>query len=289
MPIEITPRNTARGRPRTSGDFQCARCDRAASKARIKWPEGRICGICFHHAMRTHGTCPTCAQQRKLPGLSNDRSPICAPCAGIPVLTCVLCGQEAEHYREDTCARCALKDDLHNLLLPSAADPDTMQRLVDVLAAADRPESVLARIRTPTNQDLLRRLGTGDLAVSHAALDAEPPSNSVEHLRSILEHAAFLEKRDHHLALFERWLETKLDTITDPQVRQPVEQFARWHHLRRIRMESTPGTGSRGRVHAAKQEITEPLKFLTWLHNEHGRYLPDCTQEDVDQYLVPRI
>ncbi|GAB3432304.1 hypothetical protein [Flindersiella endophytica] len=39
-------------------------------------------------------------------------------------------------------------------------------------------------------------------------------------------------------------------------------------------------------MHAAKQEITETLKFLTWLRDEHGRYLSDCRQLDVDEYLA---
>ena len=61
MVIEVNPRNTVQGRPRTSGSRVCARCYRAAAKYRIRWPEGPICGICFHNAMRTHGTAHTAA------------------------------------------------------------------------------------------------------------------------------------------------------------------------------------------------------------------------------------
>lgn len=43
---------------------------------------------------------------------------------------------------------------------------------------------------------------------------------------------------------------------------------------------------SRGPVHSSKQEITETLKFLTWLHEAHAKHLPECNQQDVEQYLA---
>ncbi|MGI8415121.1 MAG: hypothetical protein ACR2P2_02720 [Nakamurella sp.] len=35
-----------------------------------------------------------------------------------------------------------------------------------------------------------------------------------------------------------------------------------------------------------KQEITETIKFLTWLHATHARTAATCTQQDVDAYLA---
>jgi hypothetical protein len=39
-------------------------------------------------------------------------------------------------------------------------------------------------------------------------------------------------------------------------------------------------------VHAAKQEITETVKFLTWLHETHQRTAATCTQQDIDAWLA---
>lgn len=287
MVIEVNPRNTVQGRPRTSGSRVCARCYRAAAKYRIRWPEGPICGICFHNAMRTHGNCAHCDTDRLLPGIDElSASPICAPCAGIPSIICASCGSEAEHYRRDHCARCCLRSDLQALLLDQANEPDAMRRLLDVLAAAERPESVLTWMRPQEVRDLLRQLATGTIPLSHEGLDAEPRSNRIEHMRSILEAHELLPQRDHHLALFERWLTAKLGAVDDPKIRQPAEQFARWHHLARIRRASRPGTGSRGPVHGAKQEITETIRFLIWLRDTHHRYLQDCSQLDVESYVA---
>ena len=65
-----------------------------------------------------------------------------------------------------------------------------------------------------------------------------------------------------------------------------MEQFARWHHLRRLRKASVPGQSSAAGARYAKQEITEAIKFLTWLHSAHHRTLASCRQRDVDEWLA---
>ena len=39
-------------------------------------------------------------------------------------------------------------------------------------------------------------------------------------------------------------------------------------------------------MRSAKQEITETIKFLTWLEQTHRRTVNDCAQQDVDEYLA---
>jgi hypothetical protein len=41
-----------------------------------------------------------------------------------------------------------------------------------------------------------------------------------------------------------------------------------------------------GPVHSAKQEITETVKFLVWLHETYQRTAATCTQQDVDEWLA---
>lgn len=129
-------------------------------------------------------------------------------------------------------------------------------------------------------------VATGDIALSHDGLDTAGPGRHVSHLRSTLEHHGLLPQRYEPLARFEAWLTTKLDAITEPGVRAPVEQFATWHHLRRLRRNSTPGQSSEGPKRSAKQEITETIKFLTWLHDTHHRAAATFTQQAIDEYLT---
>jgi hypothetical protein len=135
-------------------------------------------------------------------------------------------------------------------------------------------------------QALLAGLASGDIALTHQGLDGAGRYEQTAHLRSLLEHNGVLPARDEPLARFERWLTEKLEAITEPSVRTPVEQFATWHHLRRLRRTSTPGQHSEAGIRYAKQDITEAIKFLTWLHSAHQRTAATCLQHDVDEWLA---
>ncbi|RRQ26231.1 recombinase XerD [Rhodococcus sp. Eu-32] len=264
----------------------CDRCGREAGKPRARWPEGAICGTCFHAAVRTYGFCGGCGFERMLPGRDEDRA-VCVDCAGINTdFHCATCGVEAEHYRHGTCARCALRNDLTTLVLHDAADPVAMSALVEALCAADRPESVHTWKRSTTVQDLLIGLSVGDIPLTHEGLDAVGNDRQTAHLRRVLEHHELLPPRDRYLALFEAWIDHKLTAIEHTSVLRYAEQFATWHHLKRVRGIAAAGKPTRGPVHASKQDITETIKFLTWLHDTHGRDATTCTQQDVDHWLA---
>lgn len=277
-PVGLSPRSTVRGRPRTTSAHNdpCARCGRNIPRLGATWPEGRLCNICYFDAIHTRGTCPVCHQDRLLPGPS--------ACAEIPHdFHCERCDVEAGHHRGRLCARCALRDDLHALLGGEPSEP-ALVGLVDVLCASDRPESIIVWKRAAKVKHLLRRLGDGTIPVSHEGLDAVP-GKPTEHLRALLQHHALLPQRDPYLSRFEQWIETKLDGLPD-EVRQPVQHFATWHHLRRIRTKAAAGASTRGPVHSAKQEITETVKFLVWLHETYQRTAATCTQQDAEEWLA---
>lgn len=288
--INPTPRSTTRGRPRvTTGALECSRCHRMANKLRVYWPGDQLCHSCFYTAMRTRGICPACGHDGVLPGRTDDTDsrPICLTCASIPGdFTCKTCHGEGEIYRRGQCARCALREDLCKILLHDPADLSAMQALIEVLCAVERPESILTWKRNQQVLELLGGITSGAIRLTHDGLTAAGSGRHIDHLRSLLQHHGLLPQRDEHLARFEVWLADKLDAIDSPAVRAPVEQFATWHHLRRLRSESRPGQSSDGPKRSAKQEITETIKFLTWLEQTHQRTVADCTQQDVDEYLA---
>jgi hypothetical protein len=199
---------------------------------------------------------------------------------------CRACHTEGEIYRRGECARCALRDDLTAIIVNDAADPVAMGTIVEVLCSVDRPKSILTWKRSPKVQALLSGLASGAIPLSHEGLDAADRGRHVTHLRSLLEHHDLLPRRDEHLARFEAWRASKLDSIAKPAVRAPVEQFAKWHHLRRLRRNSAPGQANDGPKRWAKQEITETIKFLTWLDETHHRIAATCQQQDADEYLA---
>jgi hypothetical protein len=171
------------------------------------------------------------------------------------------------------------------MLLAQPADPAAMGQLIDILCRADRPESIITWKRSPKVQTLLASLAAGSTPLTHEGLDAHTPTagRAVDHLRALLVHHGLLPYQDPYLARFETWIEDKLRPLA-PEVARPVEHFAKWHHLKRIRSTSTPDAPARGPVHSAKQEITETVKFLQWLWDAHQRTAATCTQQDVDEW-----
>jgi len=286
-PVGLSPRSTQRGRPRVAGtrNDPCARCGRSIPRLAAHWPEGRLCFTCWFDAIHTRGTCPECLQDRLLPGPPHaDGLPVCGPCAGISYdFHCSNCGNEAGHHRGKLCARCALRDDLNDLVGGVPTEP-ALIGLIDVLCASARPESIITWKRSPKVQALLRGLGDGSVPLTHDGLDGHP-GKPAEHLRALIQHHGYLSPRDPHLARFENWIPAKLEGLPD-EVRQPVLHFATWHHLRRIRAKSVAGEATHGPVHSAKQEITETIKFLGWLHETYQRTAATCTQPDIDEWLA---
>lgn len=193
----MTIERPGKGRPRSSGDIQCDRCQRMVAKVRVRWPDGRICGVCFTAAVHAHGECPDCNQHRMLPGRNPANQAICRDCAGImTALTCTRCGGEAERFRGGNCINCVLRGDLAALLQPTTPPDLRLKHLIEILATAKRLESIYTWMRGHQAHELLIRLGTRELDLTHDAFDALPPTRAVAHLREILAHHGILAERD---------------------------------------------------------------------------------------------
>jgi hypothetical protein len=277
-----------RGRPRSTGVRECGRCHHLVPKIRTHWPEGPICGPCFTTAARTYGCCAFCGAQRLLPGRSPTGHDICRDCAGITTnLGCDNCGREAERLRGGHCARCVLTGDLERILKPHAPLDMRIKRLITELAAVPRPESIITWMRNPVTADLLAKIGTRELQLTHDAFDALPASRSREHLREMLVHHRMMPSRgDRQLVRFEAWLDRRLQTLQPtPAIHTPIEQFARWHHLHRLRENTDPTRNMDYATRCAQQEITEATKFLRWLLDEHNTTINDLRQDQLDAYL----
>lgn len=274
-----------KGRPRGIGTARCDRCERGAGRLRTRWPEGGICGTCFHEAVRTFGRCAQCDRDGMLPGRDGSRL-LCRGCAGITTdLDCRRCGAEAEHYRRGICARCALREDLIAVLTPTTPAPRGAEQLLEALCSADRPESILTWKRHPQVASLLRSIGTRTVVISHEAFDDLGDGRVTEHLRELLVHHGALPHRDRDLARFQRWLDDRLDTTEPPWARRALEQYATWHHLREMNSRLDRGQALHSRVHYAKQEITEVGRSMASLH-EHNLTLSTGTQQHLDRWLA---
>ncbi|WP_440711752.1 site-specific recombinase [Herbiconiux sp. YIM B11900] len=256
------------------------------AKIRVHWPDGAICGACFTAGVRTRGVCASCGDHRLLPGRTGAGGAICRDCAGITTnMTCDRCGTEAERFRHGNCIRCILHDELSAILRPNDPPDLRLRRLVETLAASARPESIHTWMRGRGTALALAQLGNRTVTLDHASFDSRS-SPALEHIRDILIHHHMLPALpDKHLAGFERWLQVRLSELAPrPHVHQPVEQFARWHHLKRLHSPD-PAQAMVTATLTARQEITETEKFLIWLDVTHGLTVAELRQGHVDEYL----
>ncbi|MEV0202813.1 hypothetical protein [Nonomuraea sp. NPDC050691] len=242
---------------------------------------------CYQAAKRRAGVCAGCGHQGMTPGLDAAGQPTCLECSRIPLdLTCHQCGAETWLAKKNTCWACELKSLLTKLLADSegVVRPELVP-LITTLTGMRRPNSGVTWIRTnPKVVTLLRALGNGTLPMNHAALDALPKSQTVEYIRELLVAQGILPFRDRYVAGYERWLAAKLASIESPEQRKIVEQFGRWHHLRRLRAQAARAPVTENAFLHAKQSTTIATGFLHWLH-ERGRHVHACTQHDIDTWL----
>ena len=244
-----------------------------AAKIRATWPDGAICGICFTTALRTRGSCPHCGKDRLLPGRTTDGTDICRDCAGITTnMTCEGCGSETERFRAGHCIRCVLRTDLEGMVHPTPSpgpEPQTPHR-----SARRRGQA----------RERLHRDGAGPIPRNSSPGSAPAPSRSLwSPLTLFLRHdqwntsgkcssiTACSRTGAANSPPFEQSVAVRVHDLAEtPHIQAPIERFARWHHLKRLRQMAGPGKSLNTAVRSAKQEITESGKFLAWLGADHG-------------------
>ena len=209
----------------------CSICGRTAPCEISQATSRPWCKACQKRRAR----CAGCGQVELIRGGTLTK-PLCAACTR-PDLSfwrgCPTCGHRQLSTR--SCTRCNLRQRLAALLADGDGDVRAELRgLHDNLAGSERPNLVLAWLNKTAIASVLREFGTGQRALSHAALDELPASKPVEHLRAILVATSTLPPRDEHLARLERWIARTLAERGDPGQRQLLHRYAVWHLLRRL-------------------------------------------------------
>src|SRR5215218_10323276 len=101
------------------------------------------------------------------------------------------------------------------------------------------PLSGLTWLYPSAPADLLRRLGRGDIELTHDAFHQLQPWRAAAHLRELLMGCGLLPKMDKHIVGFERWLLDYLPGIDDPGHVRTIRQFATWQVLPWLRQRAT--------------------------------------------------
>ncbi|MFE2043791.1 hypothetical protein ACFXAZ_23240 [Streptomyces sp. NPDC059477] len=246
--------------------------------------------------MRTRGTCPGCGQDRALPGRHPaDGAAVCTTCAGFSqTFDCSRCGFEGKLLGGRLCERCTLTDRLTALLEDGTGRVrPTLTPLLDVLVAMDEPRSGLAWLAMRRGQpgnasQLLRRLGLGQIPLTHEAFHELQPWRAAAHLEELLMASGVLPAVDKYICSFQRWLPSHLAGIAEPEHLKTIKLFATWRvlpHLRERADRSRITPSVRG---FAAEQITCATAFPHWLSARNST-LASLGQLDIDAWFTENI
>ena len=267
----------------------CAHCGLSRPPT-VRWPEGPVCDPCYNAALQRRGLCAGCGTVRRLIAPPGPAARLCANCAGIPDPmaghVCGDCGREDKLYEPARCAWCALRRRATLALTgPTGQMPPTYQPVLEAIVAARNPRTALNWLRNGAGAAVLAEIVTGQLEVSHDALDAHRHRQGADYLRHVLVAGGVLPDRDEPLARLQHRVTALLAGVEDPADRRLVQAYATWRVLHQLRRRAAARPRPRTPTGHARVRIGAAVDFLAWLRSRN-LMLADVGQGDVDLWLT---
>ena len=257
----------------------CSICGRSAACEISRATGQPWCTACQQRWAR----CARCGEVKPIRG-GTLTTPSCAACTRPEASfwhSCPACGQQRQ-IRSRSCARCSLRARLSELLGGTGEVRAELQALHENLVTSQRPDTVLGWLNKNNAAAVLRELGTGGRALTHAALDELPASKPIEHLRAILVATETLPPRDEHLTRLEHWTAI---TIAGHSEQPVLHRYAVWHLLRRLRSRNNSRHATHGQAAVVQQHVRAAIALLDWL-SARQLTLGTARQGDLEQWLT---
>lgn len=260
----------------------CAHCGRTARCSRLVLDQP-VCPACDLRFARNPQPCPGCGDVKVLAYHDEQHQAACATCTGNPPrYACRQCGREDNRWGH-LCGSCAIRERLTTLMsAPTGGIHPQLQPVFEALVAGPRPQTTLYWTTRSAGPDILRRMATGDLPISHDAFQQLPVNRVTSYVRDLLAATGVLPAFNAELERVPPWLKDYLHTLAPP-VADTVRRYATWQVLRRLRRTDHGATVTHGAISAARADIVVAARFLTWLHT-HGVQLTDLNQNVLDSY-----
>jgi hypothetical protein len=230
-----------------------------------------ICSACGRHSPIVSGT------------LSE---PLCADCTPLPRWRdCPTCS-DPDHPHPGQCARCQINRRLDEVMGPvNDSLPAGLQALRRNIATAEHPITAMRWLTKPSIAPVLADLATGQLPLTHQALDELPHAQPLAHLRQTLVAVGALPERDEHMIRLEGFLADLLVSQQDPEQRQTLRRYTTWHLARRLRTRNNGRPATPQQCRGVRQRAQAAVAFLDWLRG-HDLTLGTCRQGDLDHWLT---
>jgi len=250
-------------------------------------PLGPLCGGCEWRRLRAKAVCERCGQLRR-PALHTGTEVLCGGCAGVPQSrVCTGCGAQDVTYYRRLCPACSLKRALNDLR--AGGVPALVRQLEPFLQTLERspnPLTIIQWLHKPGQAPTLRGLLSGEVAISHEALDGLDRGKGTEYLRAALVNAGVLAPRDETVARLRLWIAERLETVDPGEDSATLRRFATWKIARELaaRRHRQPGPAPHATT-MPRQWITMAIDLTRWLH-DRGLALEDLDQTLLDQWLA---
>jgi hypothetical protein len=233
--------------------------------------------------MRSKSTCLRCDGQARP---SAGQPGVCERCAGERVAqVCRQCGAEEENYLAGRCGACSLRarvDELARTGDPAAVN--VLSGYLAALASSPKPLSTLNWMTTSPGYRTLRELVSGQLPLTHQALDAlDRPTT--RYLRAELVRHGALPERSERTAGLALMIEREVLRVPDGPDRVHLRTFATWKVHHDLARRERQGTARRHADQTARVKIRLATGLLVWLA-EHQLTLATLQQEHLDWWLA---
>ncbi len=234
--------------------------------------------------MRSKITCERCERHARP---SAAQPGVCERCAGERVAQiCQGCGAEEENYSAGRCGACSLQARVDELT--RAGEPTAVHALsgyLAALAASPKPLSTLNWITTSRGYQTLQQLISGEVPLTHEALDALDRGQTTSRLRAELVKHGALPERSERTAGLALLIEHELLRVPAGPDRVHLRAFATWKVHHDLARRERQGTARRHSDMLARVKIRVAADLLAWLA-EHGLSLATLGQEHLDWWLA---
>lgn len=261
----------------------CAFCGRLAI-AKARTSAGAECGTCRTRRMRSTIACEQC---RGVARPSAAQPGVCERCAGERIAqVCGQCGAEEQNYAAGRCAACSLRARIDQLARAGdRAAVEALHGYLTALAASPNPLSTLNWITTSPGVQTLRELLSGQLPLTHEALDQLDRGETTRYLRAELVKHGALPERSEPIAALALVIEQELLRVPDGPDGTHLRAFATWKVHHDLARKQRQGTARRHSDLGARVKVRVAADLLVWLA-EHELTLETLEQEHLDWWLA---